>query len=346
MIAPGARRASAPNVLSEGPPTMRCRLPLPLLLAASLALAPVAGLAQAPDAEALIREGAALRRERRDEEALDRFQRAWELGRSPRARAQMAFAEQALGRWPRAEAHLREAREASTDPWIRDHLAVIDRSTEIVAGHLASLAVAGGVPGAEVLVDGHVEGTIPLPGPLRVAAGQVALEVRAPGYVTVRRSVQLAAGATARETVDLAPAAVEPPAAVAVVAPAPIAPPSRARVAPPIVARPPPAGVAPLRVVGIAVGAAGAVLAGVGLGLYLDVDRQYASCIERGCHEGDQPRAQDTASVALLWGGGLLAVGGAALAIFAPPRRAAAEGARVTGAWVDPRGAAGLRGAF
>lgn len=191
-------------------------------LLATLALSPATAFAQVTaDPEALVREGVELRREGHDEAALERFGRAWELGHAPRARAQMGFAEQALGRWQLAEAHVLEARAASTDPWVRGHLDVIERSLATTAQHLATLTVSCGVVGAELLLDGHVAGALPLAEPLRVVAGEVSLEVRAPGHATVRRTLQLAAGATARESVDLAPVAPTPPASAPEPPPAP-----------------------------------------------------------------------------------------------------------------------------
>jgi hypothetical protein len=73
---------------------------------------------------------------------------------------------------------------------------------------------------------------------------------------------------------------------------------------------------------------AGIILAGVGAAsivtgavLYANVDGLYRSCeamLPEGCAVTTQPRAADAASVALLWGGSALAIGGAVLAIFAP----------------------------
>ncbi len=132
-----------------------------------------------------------------------------------------------------------EARAASTGPWVVQNLAVLDRALATVGQHLASLLVSGVVPGAEVSIDGHVVGTTPLAAPIRVAAGVVSVEVRAAGYAEVRRSVQLVAATTARESFDLArepavtPATYVPPTPAA----APLATPQAEPVT--LVARPP-----------------------------------------------------------------------------------------------------------
>lgn len=86
-----------------------------LLLLLAL-LAPRAALAQSP--RALLREGAALRRERRAAEALDRFRRAWELTRSPEALAEIGLTEHDLARWSDAAEHLAAALATSGNPWI------------------------------------------------------------------------------------------------------------------------------------------------------------------------------------------------------------------------------------
>ncbi|MBK6534364.1 MAG: PEGA domain-containing protein [Deltaproteobacteria bacterium] len=63
----------------------------------------------------------------------------------------------------------------------------------MVARHLGSLRIDGDVVGAEVLVDGQLVGALPMSAAIRVVAGPVAVEVRAPGRVTVRREVTIAA---------------------------------------------------------------------------------------------------------------------------------------------------------
>src|ERR1700755_329211 len=54
--------------------------------------------------EALLHEGVSLRRQGRDEEALEVFRRAHAEAPTPRTSAQMALAAQAVGNWVEAEA--------------------------------------------------------------------------------------------------------------------------------------------------------------------------------------------------------------------------------------------------
>lgn len=169
-----------------------------------LSLGPRPAAAAGDPADAAISEGLQLRRAGRDEEALARFTKAYEVSKSPRALAQIGFAEQALGRWVDAEAHL-DAANSSKDPWIRKFSAAIARSLDTIRGHLGSLDVLGGPEGAEVRVDGRLIGALPLPRPARVAAGDVAVEVSHPGYKTISRTTNVASGQLARETVTLVP---------------------------------------------------------------------------------------------------------------------------------------------
>lgn len=184
------------------------------LIVALMALTSTAG-AQTLDVNAMIHQGVELRRERRDREALEVFQQAWEASHAPRVMAQIGFAELALGRWVDAEAHLIEAHSAATDPWIAEHRGLLEEAMRDVGQHVGSLDVRGNVAGAEVRVEGRRVGSLPFARPVRVAAGTTALEVGAPGYLPVRRSIVVTAASLTREAVALlavdAPFGAPPP---------------------------------------------------------------------------------------------------------------------------------------
>jgi hypothetical protein len=74
-----------------------------------------------------------------------------------------------------------------------------------IQSHLGSLELSGGVPGAEVSINGARAGTLPLASAIRVPAGSVALEVRAPDHLPMLRTVIVPAGGLAREPVVLVP---------------------------------------------------------------------------------------------------------------------------------------------
>jgi hypothetical protein len=206
-----------------------------IAVALIVAAVPVGARAQDTD-DALTKRALQLRREGRDAEALDLFRRAYGAAPTPRNLAQIALAEQALGRWIDAERDLVQALASADDAWIGRTRATLERSLAAIREHLGSLDVTGGVPGAEVWVNGAQVGTLPLRAPLRVEAGSVVLEVRASGYTSVRRVTSVEPGGTAREPITLVPITAPtptpeppvkpPPSAVPPAQPAPVTPPA------------------------------------------------------------------------------------------------------------------------
>jgi len=175
----------------------------------ALVVALLAGGASAqtpPDAttlDARIAEALALRIQQRDAEALTLLTALWDETHSPRARAQMARAEQALGRWLDAQQHMGEALATEGDPWITARRASLEDERRTIREHLGRIEVLGAVEGATVRVDGRDGGALPLSEPLWASAGTALLEVSAEGYVTAQRSVVVTASGMARETVTL-----------------------------------------------------------------------------------------------------------------------------------------------
>src|SRR5258708_7230515 len=105
-----------------------------------------------PAADVLTAEGVALRRERRDVEALAVFERALAIDASPRTRAQVGLAEQALGFWVEAERDLSTSLSGS-DAWIADHRAQLMTAVDAVRSHLATLDVGANVDAAPLWID-------------------------------------------------------------------------------------------------------------------------------------------------------------------------------------------------
>jgi tetratricopeptide (TPR) repeat protein len=215
-------------------------------VALGIAVGPCRALAAsaATEADAALKRGVELRRRGDDAQALIEFQRAYAWYRSPRALAQIGFAEQALGRWHDAEEHLGQALADTDDAWIRRNRATIEQSRAVVAAHLGSLEVLGSPEGAELRVDGRLVGRLPMARPFRVAAGNVGVELRADGYLPSSRPVAITAGQLSRETITLQRIEV-----AAVVAASPAAPPplSIARAPSPPDPALPPIVAAPLR---------------------------------------------------------------------------------------------------
>jgi hypothetical protein len=147
----------------------------------------------------LVEKGIQLRREHRDAEALEQFKRADQMNPTPRIRAQIGFAEQALGQWLDAEKDLNLALSASDDPWIVEHAPALKQALAAIEQHLASLTIETNVDGAELWLNGARAAMAPA----RVVAGTVDVEVRAPGYETVRRSIEITAGQASSERIEL-----------------------------------------------------------------------------------------------------------------------------------------------
>lgn len=160
--------------------------------------------------EALLQTGIDLRKGGHDEEALDAFRKAFAMTQEPAARAQMGLAEQALGRFVDAERDLRTALSSMPgDPWIQRNRLSLEGALRVVSGRLADVEVVTNVRGAELWINGERAGPLPLAS-LRTEAGIVVLEVRAPGYERLRRSIELTSGGHFREEMTLVPLAATP----------------------------------------------------------------------------------------------------------------------------------------
>ncbi len=277
------------------------------------------------DAETLISQGIALREQGKDDQALELFRQAEAKGKTPRATAQVALAEQALGMWVLAEAHLGGALAAKGDPWIEKNRAALEGALAVVQKHVGALEVRANVAGAEVYIDGTLASSLPRASALRIEVGPRRLEVRAPGYHPVARSVLISTEALARETFTLAPLPPPPPPASGRTGP---------REAPPPLVLTPPTNVP--RTVGWALlGVAGgaAVFGGVS---FLIREVQTGRYNDRtdcpGVDKPGQPAACQsildaeatwrTVGVASFVGAGVLAVGGLGLVVFASSPKA------------------------
>jgi hypothetical protein len=182
-----------------------------IVIAASLATTLAARPASAADdaaAEALISRGIELRENQKDDEALVLFRQAFAKSPTPRARAQVALAEQALGLWGSAAADLDAALAEVSDPWIAKHRAALEGALAVVRRHLGTLDVRGN-DGAEVFLDGVRLGALPSAA-FRVEAGTRRLELRRAGFHPATRTVEVPAGGVARETLTLVTDASSP----------------------------------------------------------------------------------------------------------------------------------------
>jgi hypothetical protein len=285
--------------------------------AIALAVLLFAGSARADDAETekLITRGVALREQGKDDEALAVFKKA--LDKSPgsaRARAQVALAEQALGMWVAADADLALAL-AADDPWIAKNRAALDGALAVVRRHVGSLEVRG-PEGAEVFLDGVRLGTLPQTTPFRAEAGRRALEVRAKGFHSTERTIEVPPNGVARETVTLEPLSESAQA------------PSGKGSAPGVVVVTPDTGASQRLLGWIFVGTGGALLVAGGAALL--VRQGYVNDYNDNCNGVGATQTPDcqskidsshtwmTVSLVGLIAGGAFAIGGAALVLTSP----------------------------
>jgi hypothetical protein len=193
-----------------------------------------AGVARADDekqVDAIIKKAVELRRQGKDRDALSELQRAATIANPPKLSAQTGLAEQALGLWIPADKHLREALDQTADPWIKKNRRTLEESLSAVGGHLGSLDVWGDPQGAEVLIDGERAGYLPLTSAIKVPAETIDLVVRAGGFVSAKRKLEISPGASVREHVVLRPVDVTP-----------VAPPAASTAVPAVAVTPTPAG--------------------------------------------------------------------------------------------------------
>ena len=178
-----------------------------------------------------------------------------------------------------------------------------------------------------------------------VTPGTVVVEADATDRAHFRREVQIAPGATVEVVLNLPPGPRHETPSTAAQARVDSSAPSASPRAPPPAAEPPPAssGTAAPRIAGGLVALLGLAAVGVGAGLYADTSGAFSRCQVHLCTVGQEPRSEDLAAVVLLWGGGALAVVGAALFLAAPvfARHHDTRGATL---WLDPRGSAGVMG--
>ncbi|HXI58030.1 MAG TPA: hypothetical protein VNO55_18320 [Polyangia bacterium] len=160
-----------------------------------------------PVEEDLLKRGVESRKQGDDAAALELFRRALDRHASPRALAQVGLAEVALGQWVNAEGHLDAAVGASSDPWIKKNSATLLSTLAKVREKLGSLQVLGEPAGAEITIEGEVRGKVGSK-PIRVRSGDCQFEVRAPGYASLRRVVEILPESLTRETVNLSRTAV------------------------------------------------------------------------------------------------------------------------------------------
>jgi hypothetical protein len=201
--------------------------------------------ADAAEVEALIAKGNELRRAGTPGPALPYFRKAYELARTPRTTAQLGLAELAAGYPVEAAEHLAMALQTPNDPSIVKYRQMLADSLATARSQIGELAIRGSPPGAEIVVDGHAVGVLPLSSAIKLAAHSTEVVVRAPGFSPRREVVPIVGGQRHELTVNLEKIEKAPEAPVVTTPAAPVVPP-----APPPPPEPPATAPAPVVVEG------------------------------------------------------------------------------------------------
>jgi hypothetical protein len=164
---------------------------------------PCIALAQEAGSERVYEQALRHRRRHHPERALELLRAHHEATHEPRALASMGLAEMDLEHFDTAEQHLSAALSGAPNPWIEAHRAELETELQRCRQHLGvgAILVRCAADGAEVFFNGARVGAAGAA--VRVRAGSVSYEVRAAGYRTARRTVEVTLGATVTEQVDL-----------------------------------------------------------------------------------------------------------------------------------------------
>jgi hypothetical protein len=313
-----------------------------------------AAAASSEDPEALIRMGVELRRKGDNARAEVYLRRAYDIASTPRSAAQLGLVELAVERYEEAARYLSEAL-VSTDLWIVDHRAVIEKSRADARKHLARVEVQGAPPDATVTTSGREPFKLPTDGVLWLTPGVIALRLEATGREPLTYTHTLAAGATdtlvvprPAPVVAAAPAPVETPVAVTPVDSSAANPDLATTAAPSEGDRGRRA-----RIGGIVVASVGVAAVVTGVVLYQMASTKLndiQSMATKGAVWDESGTSNwktlDRAGVAFLVGGGVALAGGAALYLWGRAARAQDSETRVSLVVVPGTQLVALTGAF
>jgi hypothetical protein len=122
------------------------------------------------------------------------FQGAYAAARTPRTAGQLGLSEMSVGYWVQAEAHLAEALDFPTHPWVAKNLDGLRTMLAKARHKIVDITVTGSPTGSEVRVNGHPAGTLPLPKPLRLGEGRIEIQLSATGHKTEVRTLSAIGG--------------------------------------------------------------------------------------------------------------------------------------------------------
>ena len=182
-----------------------------LVICMVLAVVPPVARAAGPEteADALIAKGLELRRQEKQIDALDLFQRAHAIAPSSRTLGQMGLVEASLQRWAAAEDHVTAALATPNDPWVRKNRGFLDQALATARGHVGELEIVGPA-GTEVSLDGKPVGCLPAVPVLRRSEGPVVVTATGAGFKDFSKTVAIAGGARTSLAIVLDPVESRP----------------------------------------------------------------------------------------------------------------------------------------
>ncbi len=273
----------------------------------------------AEDPEALIRDGIELRRHGEDAKAHGYFQRAYDVGHTPRAAAQLGLVNQALGFNLEAEHYLTEALQTQ-DPWVLSHRNILEKSRQTVRARLGRIEVRGLPSDATAAWAGQAAQPVPNNNVLWVVPGKVTLTFAAPNHTPVTKETSVGPGESVTVEIEM-PAVPQPVAAQPAPAPEPAAAAAPPTQTPPASPETEAGSGRPLRIAGLITAGAGVAAGVAGIFVYrAGVNKAHA--IEQNANpQSPAPydesngnyKSLSNAGIGLMIGGGVALVTGVVL---------------------------------
>jgi len=169
------------------------------------------GASGASDVEARVLE---LRREakdlfdKRDPEAMELLKTAWALSKNHKDICNLGSTQVRFGLLREGATNLLKCRRvaiAQKAKGTAEYWKEFQKYVTFVYDRLGVLEVETNAPGAEILIDGEVAGTIPSEDAIFVDPGQRNVEVRAPGFTSNRKTIEAYTGTLTRLKIQLEP---------------------------------------------------------------------------------------------------------------------------------------------
>ena len=135
-------------------------------------------------------------------EALDAYTKAYEITSDPALLYNRGRALQGLGQMPEALEQI-EAFNEKAPATLKAKVPALDALLTELRAKTATITLACDIKGARVLIDNKVVATTPVDRPLRINAGDVAIQVEADGYFPYQTKIKLPGGESTKVVATL-----------------------------------------------------------------------------------------------------------------------------------------------